>query len=77
MLSIRVNQMWSLDVVRLFTKFPTDKTLSVVQDKLELNPFLVGLIKVPIDDGDVAILHANNILPIGFQHIPTKRRLSY
>ena len=42
--------MVSLDVVRLFTKVPTDETLAVVRDKLTADPLLKESSCIPIDN---------------------------
>ena len=42
--------MVSLDVVSLFTKVPTDETLSVVRDKLTAAPMLEERTCIPIDN---------------------------
>ena len=47
---IHSNQMVSLDVVSLFTKVPTDETLTVVQDKLAADPLLEERTRIPIDN---------------------------
>ena len=47
---IRSNSMVSLDVVSLFTKVPTDETLTVVRDKLAADPLLEERTCIPIDN---------------------------
>ena len=47
---IHSNQMVSLDVVRLFTKVPTDETLAVVRDKLAADRLLEERTCIPIDN---------------------------
>ena len=47
---IHSNQMESLDVVSLFTKVPTDETLTVVWDKLAADPLLEERTCIPIDN---------------------------
>ena len=42
--------MVSLDVVCLFTKVPTDKTLAVGRDKLAADPLLEERTCIPIDN---------------------------
>ena len=42
--------MVSLDIVSLFTKVPTDKTLAVVRDKLVADPLLEERIYISIDN---------------------------
>ena len=42
--------MLSLDVVSLFTKIPTDETLTVVRDKLAADPLLEEHTCIPIDN---------------------------
>ena len=47
---IHSNQIASLDGVNLFTKVPTDETLSVVRDKLAADPLLEERTGIPIDN---------------------------
>ena len=47
---IHSNQMVSLDVMSLFTKVPTDKTLAVVRDKLAADPLLEERTCIPLDN---------------------------
>ena len=47
---IHSNQMVSLDVVKLFTKVPTDETLAVVWDKQAADPLLEEHTCIPIDN---------------------------
>ena len=47
---IHSKKMMSLDVVSLFTKVPTDETLTVVQDKLAADPSLEEHTCIPIDN---------------------------
>ena len=46
--AIHSNQIESLDVVDLFTKVPTDETLTVVRDKLAADPLLEERTCIPI-----------------------------
>ena len=47
---IHSNQMVSLDVVSLFTKVPTDETLTIVRDKLAADPLLEECTCISIDN---------------------------
>ena len=47
---IHAKQMVGLDVVSLFTKVPTDKTLAVVRDKLAADPLLGERTCIPVDN---------------------------
>ena len=51
--SIHSNQMFSLDVVSLFTKVPTDETLAVLRDKLAANHSLKERTFIPTDNDRV------------------------
>ena len=47
---IHSNQIESLDLVNLFMKVLTDKTLTVVRDKLATDPFLEECTCIPVDN---------------------------
>ena len=76
---IHSNLMMSLDVVRLFTKVPTDETFAVVWDKLATDPSLEERTCIPIDD-HMKMFHflcGDNLLEDGIWYIPTRRRTGY